>query len=163
MRFLADRSGKSALFRFSGLLTAVLALAAAGCESNNPLAGATLYPVKGRVLLADGKPLASGHVVFVGSKSGISSTATIESDGSFTFKGASNDGLPEGEYKIRIEAGASGGGKSKTNIPFAGQFLDEDTSGLTATVTNDESKNSFELKLTPTKSQTAGDNRRGGG
>ena len=43
-------------------------------------------------------------------------------------------------------------GKSKSQaLPFADQFLDEDTSGLTATVTSDEAKNNFELKLIPTK------------
>ena len=116
------------------------------------------------MLLPDGKALTSGQVVFVGSKTMVTSSATIESDGSFTFKGASGDGLPEGDYKIRIEGGSgSGGKKGKANNPFADQFLDEDTSELTATVTSDESKNNFELKLTPTKkAEGGGGDRRGG-
>ena len=152
MRFFSGRPSRAGLVP---LMTAVLTLAVGGCESN-PLAGAKFYPVKGKVLLADGKPLTSGHVVFVANKSTISSTATIESDGSFVFKGSSGDGLPEGEYKIRIEAGSGtdgkgGAGKSKGNLPFANQFLDEDASRLTATVTNDEAKNNFELKLNTMK------------
>jgi hypothetical protein len=128
----------------------------AGCESN-PLSGLKLYPVKGKVLLPDGKPLTSGQVVFVATKSTITSTANIESDGGFTFKGASGDGLPEGEYKIRIEAGTSNTslkgsrGAPQGKLPFDGKYADEDSSPLSATVTSDESKNSFELKLVPIK------------
>ena len=84
-----------------------MVMAMAGCESSNPLSGKTLYPVTGKVLLADGKPLTSGQVVFVATKSTITSTASIESDGGFAFKAAAGDGLPEGEYKVRIEAGTS--------------------------------------------------------
>jgi len=125
-----------------------------GCGSD-PLSGKTLYPVKGKVLLADGKPLSSGQVTFVATKSTITSTADIGSDGGFTFKGASADGLPEGEYKVRIEAGTSSiavKGSKKTpqaKLPFDGKFTDEDKSELSAIVTADESKNSFEFKLVP--------------
>lgn len=163
MRVIPIKSTRCGLYRVAGVISAGFAVALAGCESN-ALSGAKLYPVKGKVLLPDGKPLTSGQVVFVGSKTMITSPATIESDGSFTFKSASNDGLPEGDYKIRIEGGStSGGKKGKANNPFADQFLDEDTSKLTATVTSDETKNNFELKLTPTKAEdaAAGD-RRGG-
>jgi hypothetical protein len=124
----------------------VLALFCQGCgEPNNPLAGASFYPVKGRILLADGKPLPAGRIVFASTKSTTSSTAPIESDGSFTFKSSSGDGLPEGEYKIRIEPTTSG--KTKGTMPFPGMYADEDQSGLKATVTTDESKNNFEFKL----------------
>jgi len=150
-------------WRVSGLrlaaccLPVFIVMGMAGCESN-PLSGLKLYPVKGKVLLPDGKPLTSGQVVFVATKSTITGTANIESDGGFTFKGASGDGLPEGEYKVRIEAGSSGpalkgvGGAPKSKLPFDPIFLDEDSSGLTATVTADETKNNFELKLVPSSS-----------
>jgi hypothetical protein len=168
MRFFSGWAGKNALRRFCGVMAAVFAVTFGGCSSdNNPLASATLYPVSGKVLLPDGKPLSSGHIVFVATKTTITARTTIESDGSFTFKAASGDGLPDGEYKIRIEGGAStdgkaGGGKSKSNLPFDGQFLDEDMSKLTATVTSDETKNNFELKLIPTKSESGAGTRRGG-
>jgi hypothetical protein len=135
------------------LLTALLSVVAAGCSESNPLSGAKLYPVKGKVLLSDGKPLTSGRVVFVATKSTITSTANIESDGAFTFKGTPGDGLPEGEYKVRIEGGSSGSGakaasgKLKPTLPFGTKYLDEDSSELTATVAPDESKNNFEFKL----------------
>ncbi len=162
MRVLSGWLSNAAL----GLLTSMILMVCTGCDNSNPLASAKFYPAKGKVLLPDGKPLTSGHVVFVATKSTITSTANIESDGSFVFKGTSGDGLPEGDYKIRIEAGSgsdSKGAKSKgAPAPFAVQFLDEDVSGLTATVTSDESKNNFELKLTPTKSEMGVGDRKGG-
>jgi len=164
MRVLSGRPSNVAL----ALLTGMILIVCVGCDNNNPLASAKLYPTKGKVLLPDGKPLTSGHVVFVATSSTITSTANLESDGSFVFKGASGDGLPEGDYKIKIEAGSGtdskGGGARSKGIPppFADQFLDEDASGLKATVTIDESKNNFELKLTPTKSETGVGDRRGG-
>lgn len=138
-------------------LSALIFLSVAGCESN-PLSGVKLYPVKGNVLLPNGKPLTSGQIVFVGTKSTITGTANIESDGGFAFKGASGDGLPEGEYKIRIDPGSSSSvtkgsrGAPQGKVPFDGVFLDEDSSGLRRTVTPDETKNNFELKLVPSAS-----------
>ncbi len=125
---------------------AVFALFCQGCsDATNPLAGATFFPVKGKVVMADGKPLTAGRIVFAATKSTMSSTAPIESDGSFTFKSSAGDGLPEGEYKIRIEPATTG--KTRGTMPFPGMYTDEDQSGLKATVTTDESKNSFEFKL----------------
>lgn len=138
----------------------MIAVFLAGCGEPDPLNGRKLYPVKGKVVLADGKPLTTGRVVFAATTSSITSTATLESDGGFSFKGNSGDGLPEGEYKIRIEAGSSGAvvkgssSRSKSDIPFASIYTDEDSSNLTATVTPDESKNNFELKLESPGSKT---------
>jgi hypothetical protein len=135
------------------LLTVLLSVVAAGCGQSDPLSGAKLYPVKGTVVLSDGKPLTSGRIFFVATTSTITSVADIASDGAFTFKGAAGDGLPEGPYKIRIEAGSSGNGvkgatgKLNPTAPFAMKYLDEDSSELTATVGPEESKNKFEIKL----------------
>ena len=94
------------------LLSAVVTVALAGCGERNPLSGLKVYPVKGKVILPDGKPLASGTVTFVATKSTITSSANIESDGSFTFKGGTNgDGLPEGDYKVRLDVGKTSGVK----------------------------------------------------
>jgi hypothetical protein len=94
------------------LLSALVVVGLAGCGERNPLSGLKIYPVKGKVTLPDGKALASGKVVFVATKSSITSSANLESDGSFTFKGGANgDGLPEGEYKVRLETD----GATRTN------------------------------------------------
>jgi hypothetical protein len=147
-------------------LPVLIVMAMAGCESNS-LSGKTLYPVKGKVLLPDGKPLTSGQVVFVATKSTITNTANIEGDGGFAFKGAGSEGLPEGEYKIRIEGGSSavvvkGRGAAQGKLPFDGKFADEDTSGLTATVTADESTHNVEFKLVPGNAAKNAADPRGG-
>jgi hypothetical protein len=126
-------------------LTGTIAIGLAGC-SGNPVDSMNFYPVKGKVTLPDGKPFASARVVFQGTKSSLTSTATTESDGTFVVKGT-KDGLPEGDYKVRIEVGDTGPAKKKTRLPFAAKYLDEDASGLTAKV-KPEGLNDFEFKLT---------------
>jgi hypothetical protein len=148
------------------VLTGALAAILAGCGERDIRQGLPLYAAKGKVLLADGKPLTAGRVVFVSAKPSITAVAKIEGDGGFAFKAASRDGLPAAEYKIRIESGAStaskgSGGKLVSSLPFATDYLDEDYSGLKATVTTDENNNNFELKL-GTKSPTESTQRRGG-
>jgi hypothetical protein len=134
-------------------LATLLSVIVAGCSESSPLSGLKLYPVHGKAVLSDGHPLTSGLVSFVATKSTISSSANIGTDGTFAFKGTQGDGLPEGEYKVRFEVGSAGAaekvakGKLKTNAPFATKYLDEDSSGLTVTVAADEAKNNFEFKL----------------
>jgi hypothetical protein len=146
--------------------TVAMALTLSGCmgggEGNNAFLGMQRYPAKGKVLLADGKPLTAGRVVFLTDTPPGSAATDIGSDGSFEFKGASGEGLPEAKYKVHIAPAPP-----KTNRPtstrpaFASKYLDEDTSGLTATVTTDESKNQFEFKL-DTKNTTTASSSPGG-
>ena len=100
-------------------------------------------------MLADGKPLTSGHVVFISTAPPASAAADIGSDGAFEFKGPSGDGLPEAKYRVHIRpAPARRHWKRDRGKPaFASKYLDDEDSGLTATVTSDESKNQFEFKL----------------
>jgi hypothetical protein len=102
---------------------------------------APAYPVKGRVLLGDGKPLTSGKVIFLPRQGGMTAHGEIASDGTFSLKTADErEGAPAGEYKIRIEPGASavavkGGRLDTNNLPFPPSYLDEDgETGLIATV-----------------------------
>ena len=62
----------------------------------------TVYPVKGQVLLPNGKPLTSGQVVLV-SNQGMEFPGKVGSDGRFSIKCGAGDGAPEGEYKVRID------------------------------------------------------------
>jgi Carboxypeptidase regulatory-like domain len=124
----------------------------------------TVYPVTGKVLQADGKPLPTGRVTFVAVKDALTSSATIGNDGGFTVKGSIGDGLPAGEYKVRIEIDESALPTVKGKItrtaplPFPDKYTDEDTSGLTATVRAGE-PNNFTFNLTrearPTQSRRA--------
>ena len=99
-----------------------------------------------------------GKVTFVATKSTITSSAKIESDGSFAFKGGANgDGLPEGDYKVRLEVGARAAPRKGHAVPK--KYLDEDGSDLTATVKPDDSNN-IELKLTPNATKAEATARR---
>src|SRR4051794_38794960 len=93
-----------------GFAWATLSLAAplaiSGCGvSDPPPPVVKVYPVKGKVLLADGSPLKEGHVWFVPTKDSVlNSYGDISADGSFTLNtGSSGEGAPEGEFKVRIE------------------------------------------------------------
>jgi hypothetical protein len=126
-------------------IVAVTAAVLAGCGDANPIANSTLYPVKGKVTLPDGKPLSSGKVIFKSTKTTVTNTFPLGSDG--TFSKESTEGLPEGEYKAYLEVGYTGAGKKRPTVPFAGKYLDEDKTDLTATV-KPEGPNDFDFKLT---------------
>src|SRR5437899_2247879 len=77
----------------------VLALGAAvGC-------GKGLYPVRGKVTLEDGTPLAKGLVVFESTqeKSPITARGDIQADGSYQLSTAKpGDGVPTGKYRALV-------------------------------------------------------------
>lgn len=98
----------------------------------------TVYPVKGQILLSDGKPLTSGHVVLV-SNQGVEFPGKVGSDGRFSIKSGAGDGAPEGEYKVRIDPEPQPGtaGRAKrgaANLPFPAKYSHEMTSDLKVTV-----------------------------
>jgi hypothetical protein len=155
MRLIDRSTADFALRPLAWSLTALLSVVVAGCGESNPLSGLKLYPVKGKVLLADGKPVTAAQIVFVARKSSLSFTSPIESDGTFTVKGSAGAGLPEGDYGVRIEVDElklpqvkGTPKKQRGSLPFPEKYSDEVTSELKATVTPDETKNNFEFKLT---------------
>jgi hypothetical protein len=80
-------------------LTLLIMLGASGCG------GPKLYPVKGRVMFPDGKPLTGGRVSFelMESETNVSAGAQIQSDGTFrlgTFRTA--DGAIAGRYRALV-------------------------------------------------------------
>ena len=112
--------------------------------------GGADYPVKGRVLLADGKPLNSGRVVFVSDETALSHGGAIGPDGSFELKQGLREGAPAGNYKIRVDVEESHvrqGKKKSSSLPFPAKYADEDASKLTAAV-KASGENFFEFKLT---------------
>lgn len=118
---------------------AALGLALAGCGGERGPDLGSSYPVKGKVTLPDGKPLADTKVNFKGPAYG---GATTGSDGSFKIEG---EGLPAGEYRVYLEGGARGGKRSMA-LPYPTKYLDEDASDLTAIV-KPEGPNDFSLQL----------------
>jgi hypothetical protein len=124
-------------------IAVALAAVLAGCGGKSPVSG-TFYPVKGKVTLPDGKPLSGVRAVFSGPVT--STSTTTESDGRFAFKGE-KEGLPEGDYQVRLEVAEAKGATKKPTLPFPSRYLDEGASGLTAKVTA-AGPNDFDFKLT---------------
>jgi hypothetical protein len=128
--------------RVLGLVAVGLAALAGpgGCSDPDPVGSATLYPVRGKVLLGDGKPLTSGRVALVSPEKGMEFTGPIGAEGNFSLSHGGKEGIPEGKYLVRIDPEASGGiargkpTKRSGALPFPEKYADETTSGLAVTV-----------------------------
>jgi hypothetical protein len=107
-----------------------------GCGQSDSLPKLQVYVVKGKVLLADGKPLSSGLISFVPKGDlPITPSAEIASDGTFSVvTGGSGEGAPAGEYKVRIEAPAIRLDPKTKKPPFPSKYTDEDSSRIVITV-----------------------------
>jgi hypothetical protein len=118
-------------------------LGQAGCGGPGPYAG-SLYPVKGRVLLADDTPLTGGSVHFIPTRGGLPASGRITTDGTFSLKSKSRDGAAPGDYKVRIEPSAellARNGRTATKLPFASKYREYDgNTGLTATIGTGETQ-----------------------
>jgi hypothetical protein len=123
--------------RIVGLGLAFLA-SLSGCGNSGAPQRLAVYEVKGKVLLANGKPLSGGDIDFV-SATGTSLTpeGKIGPDETFSLtSGYSGEGAPPGDYKVRIEPEDKsllpGPQPSATGkkLPFSNKYLDEDSSGL---------------------------------
>lgn len=155
-------------FWLTSVPAVVLAGLATGCGGAGEAPGSlSLNPVKGKVLLADGKPLAAGRVVLVSPTTGLAPNGKIGPDGSFTLtSGDQGEGAPAGEYKVRIEPDAAMGAggsqpRSGSKLPFPAAYADEDASGLKVTIKPGE--NTLEaFKLVARRSEVAGGSPRGG-
>ena len=129
--------------RSAWALSTALAALVAGCGGEKIPNVGSLYPVKGKVTLPDGKPLPNVKVLFSGP---VTSNANTESDGTFALKDEGT-GLPAGDYKVSLQVAESKGAPKRPTLPFPPRYLDEDTSDLAATV-KAEGPNDFDFKLT---------------
>jgi hypothetical protein len=115
----------------------------AGCGGSGPYSG-SLYPVTGRVLLADGTALTGGTVQFIPARGGVPASGKIAADGTFSLKSKSRDGAAPGEYKVRIEPSAellARKGRATPKLPFASKYREYDgDTGLTATINAGETQ-----------------------
>jgi len=133
---------KTSRRRIAARVLAVAVAALQGCsESGDAVSELKIYPVKGAVKLADGKPLSSGVVVFAAPEMGMEFSAPLAYDGSFVLRSSYGDGAPEGTYKVRIERDPSNadsrssvGKKVSAPTAYAAKYRDESSSGLTAAV-----------------------------
>jgi hypothetical protein len=106
----------------------------AGCGGSSFSTPAT-YEVKGRVLLASGKPLAAGRVTFVAADGLLpQASGEIQPDGEFSLTTrVPGDGAVPGKYKVRIEP-VEGKSRRPNRPGFPVKYVDEDSSGLVVTV-----------------------------
>ena len=80
------------------LLAIPLALAISGCNS-----GEQVYPVKGKVVFADGSPAMFGDIEFQSSSKPVNARGKIQRDGTFVLgTNRRDDGAIEGEHKVVI-------------------------------------------------------------
>jgi hypothetical protein len=135
----------------SGLIVAGWA-GLAGCRNSDSLPVLQVYEVRGKVLLADGKPLSGGWISFVPKGDlPVTPSSPIGADGTFSLvTGGSGEGAPAGEYKVRIEAPQLPAFKKVGNKqkPFLFKYTDEDSSGLVITV-RAEANRLEPIRLTP--------------
>ena len=119
----------------SGLVVAVCA-GLAGCGKSDSLPVLQVYDVKGKVLLADGKPLSGGQIYFVPNGDlALTPSGVIGPDGTFSLvTGGSGDGAPPGEYKVRIESRQFQANGKAGKQRFPDRYNDEDSSGVLITV-----------------------------
>ena len=126
-------------------VVALAAMAAAGCG------GSSLDSVSGKVILGD-KPLTKGNVSFHRVGGGAMGTAVIQSDGSFSAKTGTQEGLAPGDYQITVSAYGPMPASTRENaepIPpriTPQKYADPKTSGFKCTV---PLKEPLVLKLEP--------------
>jgi hypothetical protein len=114
-----------------------LALGAAGC-SRLPDAPPQAYPVRGKVVLADGQPLRGGRVVFHPRTGGKEAVAELGADGSFTLTSFKrDDGALPGDYVVTVipytyKTGNPVAVPQEAQVPQ--RYWEPETSPLTATV-----------------------------
>lgn len=139
MRFVVTTNWKRGRRVSRGLTGLALAVCAGltGCGKSDSLPALTVFPVNGKVLRADGKALSGGHIYLV-SKAGdlpVTPSGEIGPDGTFSVTtGGSGEGVPPGEYKVRIEGKPAQTVGKTGKPPFPVRYNDEDSSGLLITV-----------------------------
>jgi hypothetical protein len=129
-------SDKSRRSRWLSILLLATSAAAAGCGNADSLPSLKVYEVKGKVVLADGKPLTGGWVYFVPKGDlPLTPSAQIAADGTFSLvTGGSGEGAPPGEYKVRVEAPQFLPVKKTKKALFPFKYTDEDSSGIVVAV-----------------------------
>jgi hypothetical protein len=126
----------------------VLASTSVGCGGRK----LPTYPARGKVVFADGTPLAGGTVEFcpVESEKAVTARGQIQLDGSFglgTFQ--LDDGAIEGEHRVLVCPAPPKrfGLASDPKLALDLRFTQFDTSGLKFTVTRDPGRNRFILQV----------------
>ena len=124
-----------------GLLGIVLSIVfVGGCGGDSVPTAAPLHPVKGKVKLETSGTLAGMKILFIPNGGGArTASGNLQTDGSFELTTSSaGDGIAEGNYKVRLDKiNPVVDKKSKPAPTVPVKYLDEDESGLTATIKSD--------------------------
>jgi hypothetical protein len=92
-----------------------------------------LQPASGTVVFPNGTPLAEGTVVFEPVEApGMKAQGPLQGDGSFTLMTGSDEGVVTGVSRVSV---ALTNPKDVRRLGLRAEFLDPDSSGLTAVVT----------------------------
>jgi hypothetical protein len=107
MRFVGAIARGRAVRVGAGIVGLIVAACSglSGCGNSDSLPVLAVHNVKGKVLLASGKPLSGGWIYFV-PKAGhlpVTPSGAIGPDGAFSLvTGGSGEGAPPGDYKVRL-------------------------------------------------------------
>ena len=121
----------------------------AGCSKSEPSLG-KLVPVQGKITLADGTPLAGGHMIFIPINSdpnapSPTSDGNIQADGAYTLFTKGQPGVPLGKYRVGLSRGAD----KKTWTRVAPQYFNHENSPLEVEVVENKPEGGYDLKLLP--------------
>ncbi len=137
--------------RFVIVFSCVLIFNFVGCGGGAKDAPSTIN-VTG-IVTYDSQPLADAVVIFDPKSDGKVATGLTNSSGEFSLKTAGTDGVVAGDYNVSVTSSAEvpmpGTEEAKNYNPnsvLPAKYGDPNTSGLTATVSND--KTTFEFTLT---------------
>ncbi len=124
-----------------GLLAVVFSVVfVGGCGGDSVPSAGSLHPVKGKVKLETSGTLAGMKILFIPNGGGArTASGELQTDGSFELTTTSaGDGIAEGIYKVRLDKiNPVLDKKSKPAPTVPVKYLDEDESGLTATIKPD--------------------------
>jgi hypothetical protein len=117
----------------------MIALLLVGCGSSGP-ARPALNPVKGKVTLGNGTPLAFGTIGFepAGGRA-YRCSGKIGPDGTFELETSSEKGATAGKYKVSVNLPPN----KKNSVPK--KFQSDDTSGIEVEVVSGD--NDLDIKL----------------
>lgn len=130
-------------FAVLGVVGCVLATMLWGCGPRHQ----PTYPVRGRVVLRDGTPVAGCLIAFEAVDKSVSAKGNLDKDGRFElFTYRPGDGVPAGEYRaVLVPSIVDDHGKASQAPPFHARYRTYETSGLKFTVQAGD--NFFEIKL----------------
>ncbi len=136
--------------RYVGPFLLLLALGAAGCGPPR-VEKVTTAPVRGKVVLADGRPVTAGRVLFVprsGNVGGVEPFGDLKKDGTFDLTTHQpGDGAPVGPYTVWLQAiDYRNNARAIEGSPIPKRYRSSSTSDLAVEVQSGENELTLTLK-----------------